>query len=682
MAEKVKVSLTAEMKTKLNHMGKKAAYEFLEFLKTGNKEHLDAFWEVARTEISEGKKAGWFPTFSNAFVSVLKVQAPNDPGLKDFVNAYEEKYGKINARKLVKATEELFFDLKTLGESEKKYGKGITYTFVNLVTWRLAAHAANLSLEAFEPGKVSKIQKELEQIADMEVLGIALAEHNHFIITYDKQLTKKIGSVEGLAELWDSYEANVGVEEATMRGLLMEVQACADLLRSEGKKSAEEEYGADFVEGVTKVTKLTYKKPKIAKKEYTQEELMEMLDDGKLLELVAYLKLTEEPIGKKMEKESSRIKFIQQVFNDMLLKNKEFLEFLKTKKFKKFVKKGKKMEVDGNYPTLRPYLVALGAFLKLKAKESEFKATIVDAKAYPANLSLGKKKSKQFNGDDFKAMATYLGIELSTAEIELLSKQEKELSTAEKEFYETNLKSWLEVKEEEGYLVPKLTAMLDYLTEQVRDGKVKAPITNKWLDGRLGTFEEKGLIVRKELTLFKPSEISSAILAGEGVADALNILIIGKKPISTSTKPKVEGVRISTVELILDAIREDVETYIPEAYSEHAEKIKGIKIEINGKFEGEESNSVKAIQDFLFEYAKENDEFLDVLKEIGVDYLKLKATGRFDEQTAKTLAAYIAYTKGTWEDEKEALLKPPEIEEAEVEEAETKKPKSKFILFR
>ncbi len=661
MAETKTVTVKKSSIIKLQEMAKEAAYSFLELIKTGNSKEMEKFNKILNTEI-EGKQAKSYKEFSKAFLSVLENRAPGDPGLRNFLTAYMGQYD---------LTKEYFkpahimgvvyglFSAESLGKAEEKYGKKLTYAFLNLVTWRLAAHAVNVSLEALHPEKTAEAKKDLERIAG-KLLGKPTTEYEHFYLTYNELLGKKIKSVEGLAELWDAYEVYLEGGDATMLGLIDEAQSCSKLIKTKGAEKAMEQYPEDFVNGVIAVTKVEEKKkiavPTKIEKVAAAEEMVKLFDEGRLDELVASMELTEKNnIGAKMETESERIKAFEELFNRLLSGNEEFREFVKDSKYKglkKLIKKKKGIAVDGNYPTARTPIAALNAFLVGKAEEGTLKTSMVDAGVYPGLL----KKGDELGAASLRAMAVFLGIEPKVIKAAPLEEQVEVLSGAESVFYIQNVKDWLEKKQAEGYVIYDLKGIMDFLMTDVSKGELKTPIDSKKLDGRLKNLVSGGFMQLKEIAEFKPSQVANALLEGEGIGDALKILVIGQGAVES----KSEEVKIAALELVLNSFITNIDSYIPdEEFAEHVEKLKAIKIVIDGKYAGDvEADAVRALQEFLFDYAKANDDFHVALREMGMDYLTaLKTTGKFNENTAKAFAAYVALQKGTWKSEKKDLIK-------------------------
>lgn len=705
--QKSKKELSPEQEQKLEKLGKESADLFLKFIKTGDSKYYEEFDKIRSTKIGE-KRAGYYLSFTKPFEAKLDSQAKNDPGLKAYLNAYNSENEKFYAEKFFKSTNELMHGEMSLADAESKYGKATVYSFTNMITWRLAAYAAELSIEAFDPVKSENTMEKMEKIAGMEILGVPLTEFDNFIITYDNQVAKRFAEKPELAELWNTYEANVG-EEATMRGLVTELNDCAELI-SKGKKKAIKKYGEDFVAAVTEVVSFTPKKTEkaVEEKTYSNEELVALFNESNVNELISYLNVIENPIcnskkeGKK-KNVSDRIKFMQLMYNELLLKDKEFQQFLKQNSlFKKL--KGKKTKINGKRKIFVDYLRAINYFLKEKAQDPEFKGALVDAGIYPGDLN----KNHKVTETTLKALSAYLGI-FENAELVSLEEQVGVLSSPDRKFYDEYISSWLADKQAEGYTVLNLEGIVDYLVNEVRNGKKISK-----LDTKLHKFQKDGYMIQTIFLEMKPSKISNAILSGKGVADALDTLFAEGQGAVTRQTPSTEEVRILAVELLLDNFVQGLDEYFPADFiestindiKENDPKSKEIgylttiqkkpDVKINGEYGSKkeiEIIAVKAIQTLLFEYSRQDDAYNTILEELGIDYSDLKATGKFDKDTATAFAAYISYKKGTWEDEKGAMLaekvpeekpeaKKPGKKESKEKKKEKPKPDENIIIFR
>jgi len=471
--QKSKTELTKDQEQKLVKLGKESADLFLKFIRTGNPKYYGQFKELSETEFG-GKRAGYYASFNRSFEDTLKMQAKKDPGLDAYIEAYTASEGKLYAEKFFRTTDDLLFGIETLADGEEEYGKATVYAFTNMMTWRLAVYAAELTMEAFDPAKYERSLEKMEEIAETGLLGISLLDYDNFLITYDKRIADEFSENKEMVKLWSAYKENAGSGDATVIGLLADVYDCAELI-SEGKKKAEKKYGADFVASVTEIIQFTPKKvePALEEKTYATEELIVFFKNGNIKELVNYMELDKDPIGKggkKAKKEKSeRVKFMQMLFNEYMYPDGEFQAYLKNNPRKEFkALKGKKAKVNGNYKSFINYAKAMNYFLKDESKKQGFKGSLLDAGIYPVELS----KTENIDGMTLYGLAAYSGL-IEKAKPIPLEEQVGMLSTTDREFYEENIAPWLEGKTD--YTVLDLQGIVDYVFDLVRNKNIKTP---------------------------------------------------------------------------------------------------------------------------------------------------------------------------------------------------------------
>jgi|GEM_PF-2921825 len=627
---------------------KEATNRILNYLKTGDNAELEAFRNIARKypiSYKEGSKSARFTLY---FIKSLEEYAQNDPGLKEFLDVYRKK-GSLNPILFAKDLERLYYEAKR-EEAEKQYGSEVCNKFINLVTWRLASYASDVTAEAFTKGEIDSAVAELSRIGEVSPLGKPITEYERFELLYDEMLRKKMPK-EG-EELWNLFEAVV--KKPRIRDFLFEIKSCVE--GGAAKKSEfENKYGTDFV---AKVTELFQSKiPTTSKRVATPSDLVSLFEDGRFVEFLENTNLLSSPIGQVREKDSARVQAFQMIFNNHLLKDKGFLDYISSSKaYKKAFKKG--IKEDGDNASAATAISAVRSFLIDRANEPEFVGKLCDARINPEELK--KVKKTVLDALSLKALMIYLGIE---EKIPSLKEQEEGLSKMLSAFYEKNMRAWVGEKEKEGLVIRDLFHLVSYVSDVVRKGQVKS-LDKKWLDSQLEHFWKNGYI--RISPSFKPSEISESLLSGSNIGEALDKLIIGKEPLSTRTTGPENEVRVRALEFFLWRFTKDIDSYISdEKFGDFVKELKKTKIILNGKFEGEEAKAVEIIQNFLWSYAKADDTFSDALNAIGITIEDLKQTNTFDEKTAKALAAYISIKKGTWASEQAGLAEKKEKKEEE-----------------
>ncbi|NYZ76898.1 hypothetical protein H0O02_01125 [Candidatus Micrarchaeota archaeon] len=651
MAQKTVATQKPDVSQKVDE----ALKSILAYIRTGDAAELEAFESATKSlKPGKGEEPGESAWFSYQFGKAIDAQAAKDPGVKGFLDAYTAKKGSPDAEKLVAVLTELYGS--TREDAEKKYGADVCDKFASLISWRLAAYASNTAIDAFSAGNLEDAAEELARVAAINILGTPTEKTEAFMVNFDALLAKKL-TPEQVA-LWDAYEGYCeGKKTPMMKELLREIGDCAKMISDSGTGPAEKKYGKDFVSEVLAFTKLMPVATKTTG--LPAEELVSMLKDGRTAEFLFHAGLSAAPIGEKKEV-SERIKAFQMLFNELVEGDESFRSYLKKEKQKTLLKGVKE---DGDYANARSAITALSAYLAGVAGNPEtapaFKAALVDMETDVTAI----KKGTVLSEAALKGLIFCLGIKPQALKAVPLEEQVKGLSSAERDFYNTNLKSWLEEKtsEEEGYKVVSLKGLIGDLTSQVAAKKLKLPVDQKWLDAQqqLKTFKMKNYLQGKEAE-YKPSEVTNAIMKGEGIGDALKTLVIGKDAVSTKTAAAGDFWRVRTTELLLDTFIASTDLLLSEdEFAPYVEKLGKVTITLDGKYEmAKEGEAVKAVQELLFNHATKSDRFNEALKLIGIDYLAdLKPSGVFDEKTAKALAAFIAIFRGTWDSEKQPLLK-------------------------
>ncbi len=623
---------------------KEAINRILSYLKTGDNKELEAFRSTARKYPISYKEESKSARFTFYFVKSLEDYAEGDPGLKEFLDVYGKKRS-LNPILFAKDLERLYSEAKR-EDAEKQYGSEICKKFINLVTWRLASYASDITAEAFTKGDLGSALTELSRIGKISPLGKPITEYERFELLYDEMLRKKMPK-EG-EELWNLYEA--AVEKPRVRDFLFEIKYC---MEGGAKSEFEKKYGTDFVAKVT--TLFQSKLPTILQKVATSSDLVSLFEEGRFVEFLEKTGIPSSPIGQVQEKDSARIQAFQIIFNKHLLKNADFLDYVSSSKaYKKAFKEN--IKEDGNNQSATTAIKAVRSFLIDKSDDPEFVGRLCDAWINPEELKKGKKAV--LDALSLKALMVYLGIE---EKIPPLEDQEKGLTKMLSSIYE-NMKGWVKEKEKEGFVIRNLYNLVSYVADALQKGSVKS--LENWLDKQLELFWKSGYI--RVSSSFKPSEISESLLSGRNMGEALDKLITGKEPISTNTTGLVNEVRVRALELFLWRFVKDVDSYIPaEKFNDVVKGLKETKINLDGKFGGEEANAIWIIQGFLWSYAKTDNVFYGALDDIGITAKDLTQTKSFDEKTAKALAAYISIKKGTWESEKAGLVERKEKKEEE-----------------
>lgn|GEM_PF-6430687 len=232
---------------------------------------------------------------------------------------------------------------------------------------------------------------------------------------------------------------------------------------------------------------------------------------------------------------------------------------------------------------------------------------------------------------------------------------------ADKLLYKREIKPWLENKvtgRNPEYEIYDLVGIVRIISDSKRKG---INPTKGWLDQQLrgGTFDP---FMGKRLQ-FNAEEVADDFLRGRSLYNTIETLLpgrigrkgyIGKKLSAEGVVSRLNAEKIRAVEILLKGLSE-----LPE-FESISEKLS--LVSVNGYYENEEIEAVKALQDFLFTKAA-GGELFRALSDIEITSRggtmkreMIKSTGSFDEPTAKALAAFVALSKGRWSMEREKFL--------------------------